>query len=134
MLSPNAFLRYSTDNDSIGAVICKRAEQLNASAIVLAKHNRGTVRQGSECVRSKAHITPAADWQMGNVYVTDGMADFVVLPRRVGRRVFRRIRLQFRDPPCQVRPPVVSLMLCVTFISPSWPSLCRCPVVVIHAD
>lgn len=33
------------DNDSIGAVICKRAEQLNASAVVLAKHNKGAIKE-----------------------------------------------------------------------------------------
>lgn len=33
------------DNDSIGAVICKRADQLNASAVVLAKHNKGAIKE-----------------------------------------------------------------------------------------
>ncbi|GFH06284.1 methyltransf_11 domain-containing protein [Haematococcus lacustris] len=37
-------VRFATDNDSIGSVVCKRAEQLNASAIVLAKHNKGAVK------------------------------------------------------------------------------------------
>ncbi|GFH14123.1 methyltransferase, partial [Haematococcus lacustris] len=38
-------VRFATDNDSIGSVVCKRAEQLNASAIVLAKHNKGAVKE-----------------------------------------------------------------------------------------
>ncbi|KAJ9512894.1 hypothetical protein QJQ45_029126 [Haematococcus lacustris] len=41
-------VRFATDNDSIGSVVCKRAEQLNASAIVLAKHNKGVVKRGLE--------------------------------------------------------------------------------------
>jgi hypothetical protein len=32
------------DNDSIGAVICKRAEQLQAAVVMMAKHNKGALR------------------------------------------------------------------------------------------
>jgi hypothetical protein len=38
-------VRFATDNDSIGAVICRRAEQLNAAAVVMAKHNKGAIRE-----------------------------------------------------------------------------------------
>lgn len=37
--------RFATDNDSIGSIICKRATQLNAAAIVLAKHTRGAIQE-----------------------------------------------------------------------------------------
>ena len=33
-------MRFSTDNDSIGEVLCKRAQALNACAVVMASHNR----------------------------------------------------------------------------------------------
>ena len=33
------------DNDSIGSIICKRAEQINAVAVVLAKHNKGRIAE-----------------------------------------------------------------------------------------
>ena len=36
-------VRFSTDNDSIGEVLCKRAQALNACAVVMASHNK--VRQ-----------------------------------------------------------------------------------------
>ncbi|KAG2492783.1 hypothetical protein HYH03_008944 [Edaphochlamys debaryana] len=45
-------VRFATDNESIGAVICKRAEQLQASCIVMAKHNKGAIKEffvGSVC-------------------------------------------------------------------------------------
>ena len=38
-------LHYSTDNDSIGSMVCKRAEQLNAAAVVMARHNRGRLSE-----------------------------------------------------------------------------------------
>lgn len=37
--------RFATDNDSIGSVVCKRADQLNAAAIIIAKHNRGAIQE-----------------------------------------------------------------------------------------
>ncbi|KXZ53367.1 hypothetical protein GPECTOR_7g1263 [Gonium pectorale] len=45
-------VRFATDNESIGAVICKRADQLNASCVVMAKHNKGAIKEffvGSVC-------------------------------------------------------------------------------------
>lgn len=39
-------VRFATDNESIGAIICKRAEQLQASAVVMAKHNKGAIKVG----------------------------------------------------------------------------------------
>jgi hypothetical protein len=38
-------VRFATDNDSIGAVICRRADQLNAAAVVMAKHNKGRIKE-----------------------------------------------------------------------------------------
>lgn len=38
-------VKFSTDNDSIGSIICKRADQLNAAAVVMAKHNRGPIKE-----------------------------------------------------------------------------------------
>jgi nucleotide-binding universal stress UspA family protein len=38
-------VHFMTDNDSIGEAICKRADALNASAVFLAKHNRGTISE-----------------------------------------------------------------------------------------
>lgn len=38
-------VRGCTDNDSIGALVCRRAEQLNAAALLMAKHNRGAVKE-----------------------------------------------------------------------------------------
>jgi nucleotide-binding universal stress UspA family protein len=38
-------IHCATDNDSIGAVICKRAEQLQAAVIVMAKHNKGALKE-----------------------------------------------------------------------------------------
>eukprot|EP00798_Chlamydomonas_sp_ICE-L_P004764 gene4764-34515_t len=35
----------STETDSIGRVICRRAERLGASCVVLAKHNRGAIKE-----------------------------------------------------------------------------------------
>lgn len=37
-------MRFATDNESIGAVICKRADQLQASCVVMAKHNKGAIK------------------------------------------------------------------------------------------
>jgi len=45
-------VRFATDNDSIGSIVCKRAEQLNAAAVVMAKHNKGSIQEffvGSVC-------------------------------------------------------------------------------------
>ncbi|PNH03550.1 hypothetical protein TSOC_010373 [Tetrabaena socialis] len=45
-------VRFATDNESIGAVICKRAEQLQAACVVMAKHNKGAIKEffvGSVC-------------------------------------------------------------------------------------
>lgn len=33
-------VRFSTDNDSIGEVLCKRAEAVNAVAVIMASHNK----------------------------------------------------------------------------------------------
>ena len=38
-------VKSATGNDTIGAVICKRAEQINAAAVVLAKHNKGAIAE-----------------------------------------------------------------------------------------
>lgn len=38
-------VRFATDNDSIGAILCKRAEQLQAVAVVMAKHNKGAIKE-----------------------------------------------------------------------------------------
>jgi hypothetical protein len=38
-------VHFLTDNDSIGEAICKRAEALNASAVVMAKHQRGAIAE-----------------------------------------------------------------------------------------
>ena len=38
-------VRFSTDNDSIGEVLCKRAEAVNAVAVVMASHNKVTSLQ-----------------------------------------------------------------------------------------
>jgi hypothetical protein len=38
-------LHYSTDDDSIGSMICKRAEHLNAAAVVMARHNQGRLKE-----------------------------------------------------------------------------------------
>ena len=38
-------MHYLNDNDSIGEAVCKRAEALNAAAVVMAKHQRGKVAE-----------------------------------------------------------------------------------------
>lgn len=38
-------VRSCTDNDSIGALVCKRAQQLNVAVLLMAKHNRGAVKE-----------------------------------------------------------------------------------------
>lgn len=38
-------MHFLTDNDSIGEAICKRAEALNAAAVVMAKHQRGAIAE-----------------------------------------------------------------------------------------
>ena len=45
-------VKFATDTDSIGSIICKRADQLNAAAVALAKHNKGQIKEfflGSVC-------------------------------------------------------------------------------------
>lgn len=36
--------RSCCDADSIGELLCKRAEQLNAAMVMLAKHKRGVLK------------------------------------------------------------------------------------------
>lgn len=38
-------MHFLTDNDSIGEAVCKRAEALNAAAVVMAKHQRGAIAE-----------------------------------------------------------------------------------------
>jgi structural maintenance of chromosome 2 len=38
-------VRGCVDNDSIGALLCRRAEQLNAGVVLMGKHNRGAVKE-----------------------------------------------------------------------------------------
>ncbi len=38
-------VKYAADNDSIGSIVCKRAEQLMATVVVLAKHNKGAIAE-----------------------------------------------------------------------------------------
>jgi structural maintenance of chromosome 2 len=38
-------VRGCVDNDSIGALLCRRAEQLDAAVLLMAKHNRGPVKE-----------------------------------------------------------------------------------------
>lgn len=38
-------VRFLTDNDSIGEVICKRAEAINAASVVMASHNKGPIKE-----------------------------------------------------------------------------------------
>lgn len=38
-------VRFATDNDSIGSIICKRAEQLNAACVVMCKHQKGKIKE-----------------------------------------------------------------------------------------
>lgn len=38
-------VHFLTDADSIGEAICKRAEALNAGAVLLAKHQRGAISE-----------------------------------------------------------------------------------------
>eukprot|EP00892_Ulva_mutabilis_P006978 jgi/Ulvmu1/4652/UM002_0383.1 len=45
-------IKSEVDNDAIGRVICQKAEQLDAAAVVLAKHHRGRLKEmfmGSVC-------------------------------------------------------------------------------------
>lgn len=37
-------VRGCVDNDSIGALVCRRAEGIDAVAVVMAKHSRGTIK------------------------------------------------------------------------------------------
>jgi structural maintenance of chromosome 2 len=37
-------VRGCVDNDSIGALVCRRAEQVDAVVVVMAKHSRGTIK------------------------------------------------------------------------------------------
>jgi nucleotide-binding universal stress UspA family protein len=38
-------IKSAVDSDSVGSLVCKRAEQLNAVAVVLAKHNKGSIQE-----------------------------------------------------------------------------------------
>ncbi|WIA13620.1 hypothetical protein OEZ86_006880 [Tetradesmus obliquus] len=38
-------VRGCVDNDSIGALVCRRAEGIDAVAVVMAKHSRGTIKE-----------------------------------------------------------------------------------------
>jgi hypothetical protein len=38
-------LRASMDNETIGSIICKRAENMQAGIVVLAKHTRGAIKE-----------------------------------------------------------------------------------------
>ena len=38
-------VHFSTDADSVGEVVAARAERLNASAVVLAKHSKGAIKE-----------------------------------------------------------------------------------------
>ncbi|GAX73912.1 hypothetical protein CEUSTIGMA_g1362.t1 [Chlamydomonas eustigma] len=38
-------VKFAVDSDSVGSLVCKRAEQLNAAAVVLAKHNKGSIKE-----------------------------------------------------------------------------------------
>jgi len=38
-------VKFATDTDSIGSIICKRAAQLNAGIVVMAKHNKGCIKE-----------------------------------------------------------------------------------------
>ncbi|KAF8060065.1 Zeaxanthin epoxidase [Scenedesmus sp. PABB004] len=38
-------VRGCVDNDSIGALVCRRAEQVGAVAVVMAKHSRGAIKE-----------------------------------------------------------------------------------------
>lgn len=37
--------RSCVDCDSIGELVCKRAEKLNAAMLIMAKHRRGAVKE-----------------------------------------------------------------------------------------
>ncbi|KAA6418458.1 MAG: hypothetical protein FRX49_11618 [Trebouxia sp. A1-2] len=36
---------FNTDKDSIAAIICKRAQDLETPAVVMAKHNQGSIKE-----------------------------------------------------------------------------------------
>lgn len=38
-------VRGCVDNDSIGALLCRTAEQLNVAVLLMAKHNRGAIKE-----------------------------------------------------------------------------------------
>ena len=53
-------VHFSTDADSVGEVVAARAERLGASAVVLAKHNKGTIKElllGSTAKHLTKHCT-----------------------------------------------------------------------------
>ena len=53
-------VHFSTDADSVGEVVAARAERLNASAVVMAKHNKGAVKEfllGSTAKHLTKHCT-----------------------------------------------------------------------------
>ena len=74
--------RCSTDNESIGALICKRADDLAASAVVVAKHNKGVI---------KVRRGRAGQWLWGRLHGAGGWVWHQLLlgawaPPRPGRR------------------------------------------------
>jgi nucleotide-binding universal stress UspA family protein len=38
-------IKFETDSDSIGTALCKKAEELNAAVIVVARHNKSKMQQ-----------------------------------------------------------------------------------------
>jgi nucleotide-binding universal stress UspA family protein len=38
-------VRFNTDNDSIGEVLCARAVDLDATAVIMASHNKGRIKE-----------------------------------------------------------------------------------------
>ena len=51
-------MQSEVDNDAIGRVVCQKAEQLNAAAVVLAKHRTGRLKEmvmGSVCKHCVQH-------------------------------------------------------------------------------
>lgn len=51
-MARNIDVQSEVDNDAIGRVICNKAEELGAAAVILAKHRRGRLQEmfmGSVC-------------------------------------------------------------------------------------
>lgn len=51
----HAVLRYSTDADSVGRVICTNAQELGAAMVVLPTHGKGTPIGRALCVWLRSH-------------------------------------------------------------------------------